>query len=98
MDIPFTVGETGSTSDISARQQLLENWTSEETAEKMPCLKVIVSPSSQASCTLSGALMRRRLVQNWFNYNKGSDFMIGGEDCSDCDRSQVRGFFDRIAG
>lgn len=95
MDIPFTVGETGSTSDISTRQQLLENWTSQETAQQMPCLKVIVSLYSIAFCSGFQCL---GILQNWFNYNKGSDFMIGGEDCFDCDRSQVRGFFDRIAG
>jgi hypothetical protein len=36
-------------------------------------------------------------VLNWFNYDKGAHFMLGGEACKDCDRSQVRSFFEELA-
>jgi len=73
--VPFTIGETGSTQDISTRQALLKAFTSTEQTSKMPHFKLL----------------------NYFNYNKGADFMVGGKACGDCDEAQVKSFFKSVA-
>lgn len=98
--MPFTVGETGSTKDISTRQQLLKTWTSASEVAKMPHFKVLnwcTSGLAGLGLSLCASLIPPFLLLLAVNYNKGSDFMLAGEACADCDESQVRQFFSELA-